>query len=69
MRLSENTEVLMLTVPQVAKALQIARGRAYELVARGVIPSVRLGKSIRVPRDALLEWMEQETRKERAGGR
>ena len=45
----------MLTVPEAAKVLRIGRNLAYELVARGEIPSVRLGRLIRVPRAALEE--------------
>jgi excisionase family DNA binding protein len=38
-----------LTVPEVARELQIPRSRAYELVARGDLPGVRIGeRSIRV---------------------
>ena len=43
----------MLTVPEAAKLLRIGRNHAYELVARGEIPSVRLGRLIRIPRAAL----------------
>ncbi len=45
----------LLTVPEAAKLLRIGRNLAYELVARGEIPSVRLGRLIRVPRAALEE--------------
>ncbi|MEZ4554828.1 MAG: helix-turn-helix domain-containing protein [Dehalococcoidia bacterium] len=46
-------EKTMLTVPEAAKLLRIGRNHAYELVARGEIPSVRLGRLIRIPRAAL----------------
>ncbi len=48
---------LLLTVPEAAKLLRISRNLAYELVARGEIPSVRLGRVIRVPRTALERWL------------
>lgn len=47
-----------LKVPEVANELRIARGRAYELVASGEIPSVRIGRSVRVNRRELEEWLE-----------
>lgn len=51
-------ERLMVTVPEAAKILSISRSQAYELVARGVIPSRRLGiKCVRVPLDALREFV------------
>ena len=55
-----NDDQLLLTVPEVAKVLRIGRNLAYELVARGEIPSVRLGRVIRVPRSSLERWLERE---------
>lgn len=45
-------------VPEVASELRIARSRAYELVADGEIPSVRIGRSVRVNRRELERWLE-----------
>ena len=51
------------TVPQVAEELQIPRTRAYELIAKGELPAVRVGeRSIRVNR-AELERFLLETRR------
>ncbi|QYJ15623.1 hypothetical protein Rxycam_01447 [Rubrobacter xylanophilus DSM 9941] len=47
-----------LKVPEVAQVLRIARSRAYELVAEGEIPSVRIGRSVRVNRGELERWLE-----------
>jgi excisionase family DNA binding protein len=47
-----------LKVPEVAEVLRIARSRAYELVAEGEIPSVRIGRSVRVNRRELDRWLE-----------
>jgi excisionase family DNA binding protein len=44
---------LVLTVTEVAAALGISRAHAYELVARGELPSLRLGRRIVVPRREL----------------
>jgi excisionase family DNA binding protein len=49
---------LTLTVTEAARVLGISRALAYELVARGELPSLRLGRRLVVPRkavDALLE--------------
>lgn len=47
-----------LTVPQVAEELQVPRTRAYELIARGDLPAVRIGKrSIRVNRRELERFL------------
>ena len=49
-----------LKVPEVAEVLRIARSRAYELVADGKIPSVRIGRSVRVSRKELDNWLEDQ---------
>ena len=38
-------------------ATTLARSRAYELVAHGQIPAVRIGRSVRVPRRELDQWL------------
>jgi excisionase family DNA binding protein len=47
------TERLAYRVNEAADAIGISRARAYELIAEGVIPSIRIGSSIRVPVDQL----------------
>jgi excisionase family DNA binding protein len=46
-------EPLVLTVEEAAEALRIGRTAAYDAVRRGDIPSVRIGRSVRVPRHQL----------------
>lgn len=47
-----------LKVPEVAEVLRIARSRAYELVAKGEIPAIKIGHSLRVSRKELDRWLE-----------
>jgi excisionase family DNA binding protein len=49
-----------LKVPEVAEVLSIVRSRAYELVGSGEIPSVRIGRSVRVSREELERWLEEQ---------
>jgi excisionase family DNA binding protein len=44
---------LLLTVPEAAKALAISRSKLYELIAAGLVRSVRIDGSRRVPVEAL----------------
>ena len=44
---------LVFTVEEAAYLLNISRALAYDLVARGDIPSIRLGRRIVVPRHQL----------------
>lgn len=47
----------VLTVEEAAALLRIGRSAAYVAVANGEIPSFRLGRRIRIPRDRLLELL------------
>jgi len=44
---------------EVAELLSVSRSRAYELIASGEIESVRIGTSLRVPREALVRYVEK----------
>jgi len=44
---------LCISVPEAAKLLGISRNNAYELVKRGELPSIRLGKRKLIPKVAL----------------
>jgi excisionase family DNA binding protein len=49
-----------LKVPEVASIIRVARSRVYELVADGDIPSIRIGRSVRVSRKELDRWLEEQ---------
>lgn len=63
---STRNERLMLRPGEVAEALGIGRSKAYELIAAGEIPSIRLGGSVRVPLDALRAWIDRQLVETRA---
>ena len=48
----------MLTVAETAKVLRIGRNSAYQLVREGKLPSVRLGRTLRIPMAMLTSWIE-----------
>jgi excisionase family DNA binding protein len=50
---------LTMSVPEAADVLGISRAFAYALVARGDLPSLRLGRRVVVPRRALEQLIEQ----------
>ena len=51
---------LTLTVEEASQILRVGRNTAYELVRCGKLPSVRVGKQIRIPRQALLDYLSQQ---------
>lgn len=48
---------MLLRPTEVAEALGISRSSAYELIAAGVLPSIKVRSSIRVPVDDLKRWI------------
>ena len=61
---------LLLTVPEAAAALAISRSKLYELLAAGLVRSVRIDGSRRVPVEALETYvaglLDQEARADAA---
>jgi excisionase family DNA binding protein len=56
-----NTNPLLVRVPEAAELLGVSRAKAYELVASGVIPVVRIGRATRVPLEALRRWVADQS--------
>ena len=52
-----NNLPLVLSVPELAAVLHIGRNAAYDLVNTGKIRCIRIGKSIRIPQSALLDYL------------
>ena len=52
---------VLLRIDEVSQALGIGRSQAYALCASGVLPVVRIGRSVRVPAEALRAWVRAHT--------
>ena len=62
---SSDTRPLLLKVEVVAQMLSISRGRAYDLIRDGTIPSIKIGaKTVRVPRHLLDDYLASLTNTE-----
>lgn len=48
----------LMTVAEAATELRISRDGCYDLVRRGKLPHVRIGRAIRIPRAQLARWVE-----------
>ncbi len=51
-------DALVLTPIETAKLLRIGRGTVYEQIRLGVIPSIRMGRRILIPKAALGKMFE-----------
>jgi len=50
-------EVRFLTVAEVAAAMRVSKMTVYRLVHGGTLPAVRVGRSFRVPEDAVSDYL------------
>ncbi|MDD3925896.1 MAG: helix-turn-helix domain-containing protein [bacterium] len=50
---------LLLRPREVARMLGICLNQIYKLAERGELPSVRIGRSVRIPSGALHVWLEE----------
>jgi len=50
-----------ITLKDMERLLGIGSTKAYELVTSGEVPSVRIGRSIRINKQELEGWLERQT--------
>lgn len=53
-------EAEVLTVTDVARLLKIGKNNAYDLIKKGDIPAIKLGRKIIVPKNSLIEFLLDE---------
>lgn len=56
-------EKLVYTVEEAGKVLGIGRNKSYGLARSGGMPVVQIGRQLRVPHKALMDWLNQEAYK------
>lgn len=49
----------VITITELQNILSIGRNTAYSLLRTGTIPSIRVGKKYRIPKDAVLHYLAQ----------
>ena len=54
-------KVELLTVEQLCQLLQIGKNSAYKLLQTGKIKSFKLGRSWKVPRDSVNDYIKQQS--------
>ncbi len=55
-------EKLLLRVPEAAELTSVGRTTAYQLIASGEWPVVRVGTAVRVPLAGLRAWVKAQTK-------
>ncbi len=52
---------LLLDAAEAAKLLSLSRAKVCEMANRNELPSIRVGRALRIPRDPLLAWIDKST--------
>jgi excisionase family DNA binding protein len=53
------SEVKFLTVAEVAAAMRVSKMTVYRLVHGGELPAVQVGRSFRIPEDAVNDYLRK----------
>lgn len=61
--MSERPESYVLTVEEVSALLKMSESTVHRLIKSGDLPSIRVGRAVRVPKIAFERWFEKHTRR------
>jgi len=50
---------LLLRISEVAETLGIGRTKIYEMIATGELPTIRVGRAVRISVSTLQKWVEE----------
>lgn len=51
----------LLRIEEVQAVLGVGRSKVYDMIRRGELPTLRIGRLVRVPRWALEAWISERT--------
>jgi excisionase family DNA binding protein len=54
-------EALLMRAEEVARTLGLSRSKIYQMMSGGALPTVRVGRAVRVPKAALRDWVAHHT--------
>jgi excisionase family DNA binding protein len=56
----QENEQEFISLAELQEILSIGRTKAYDLVTSGDLPAVRIGRSIRISKQDLTDWLERQ---------
>ena len=56
-------EPVLLHAGEVARMLGLGRSKVYEMLSARELPMLKIGTAVRVPKAALMKWIEERTEK------
>ena len=61
-KVTEDDDKLLWTIRDIAERLAVHRKTVSKLITKGELPVVQIGRCKRVPTQAVLDWVESQTR-------
>lgn len=61
-------EPVLLKINDAAALASVGRSTIYELINAGELPTVRIGRAVRIPTRAIREWVERMEREQVTAG-
>lgn len=52
-------ESVLMTPRELGELLKLGRNKIYEIIGSGELPVIRFGRAIRIPRVAVLKWIDR----------
>jgi len=65
--MNEHMDKLLLKPSEAFKVMSIGRSTGYAMIASGELPSIRIGRAVRIPADGLKDWVKRQTEKNADG--
>ena len=62
MTITTTSEPSLMTIEEASAYLRLSRAKVYAMAQSGQIPTVRMGRSVRVRRDRLERWLDEHSR-------
>ena len=56
--MTRDPEPALLTIEEAARYLRLSRAKVYSMAARGELPAVKMGRSVRIRRERLDAWLD-----------
>jgi excisionase family DNA binding protein len=54
-----NDQPILLRAEEAANLLSLGRSKVFALMASGELPSIHIGRAVRVPREGLERWVRE----------
>ncbi len=58
--MEEKMNEMIYTIPEIAQYLKLSKSKVYQLVQKGQLPHIKIGKNVRVKESDLNQWIDKQ---------